>query len=40
MGGLALAQVGYNSYVRFLAPILGIMFVLICAFVGVASVVS
>jgi uncharacterized ion transporter superfamily protein YfcC len=40
MGGLALAQVGYNRYVRFLAPILGIMFVLICAFVGVASVVS
>ena len=40
MGGLALGKVGYNRYVRFLAPILGIMFVLICVFVAIASVVS
>ena len=40
MGGLALARVGYDRYVRFLAPILGIMFVLVCIFMALASAVS
>ena len=34
MGGLTLAKVGYNRYLRFLVPFLGIMFVLDCAFVS------
>jgi uncharacterized ion transporter superfamily protein YfcC len=40
MGGLTLAKVGYNRYLRFLLPFLGIMFVLICAFVSIAAVVD
>jgi uncharacterized ion transporter superfamily protein YfcC len=40
MGGLTLAKVGYNRYLRFLAPFLAIMFVLICGFVSVAAVVD
>jgi len=40
MGGLALAKVGYNRYLRFLAPFLAIQFVLICVFVAIATVVS
>ncbi len=30
MGGLTLAKVGYDRYLRFVAPLLGILFVLIC----------
>jgi uncharacterized ion transporter superfamily protein YfcC len=37
MGGLALAKVGYDKYLRFLAPLLGILFVLICAFLAVGA---
>jgi uncharacterized ion transporter superfamily protein YfcC len=40
MGGLTLARVGYNRYLRFLAPFLAIMFVLICAFIALATVVD
>jgi uncharacterized ion transporter superfamily protein YfcC len=40
MGGLALAKVRYDRYLRFLAPFLVIMFVLICAFVAVATLVD
>lgn len=38
MGGLALGRVGYNKYVRFVAPLLGILFVLtiLFMFLGVA----
>lgn len=32
MGGLALARVGYDKYLRFLWPLLAILFVLICGF--------
>lgn len=32
MGGLTLAKVGYDKYVRFVAPLLAILFVLICGF--------
>lgn len=37
MGGLALAKVKYNVYLRFLAPLLVILFVMIIAFVGIAG---
>ena len=38
MGGLALSRVGYNRYLRFLAPLLGIILILTCLFMllGVA----
>ena len=32
MGGLALAGVGYNKYLKFVIPYIGIMFVLVCGF--------
>ena len=38
MGGLVLAKVRYDRYLRFVAPFLAIMFVLCCIFVGVGSV--
>lgn len=37
MGGLAVAKVEYNAYVRFIAPLLGILAVLIMGFLGVAA---
>ncbi|MFG3282207.1 YfcC family protein [Streptomyces sp. NPDC048111] len=37
IGGVALAKVGYNKYLRFVAPLLAILFVLICAFVAVGA---
>jgi uncharacterized ion transporter superfamily protein YfcC len=40
MGGLSLARVGYDRYLRFVAPFLGLMFVLVCAFIAVASAVQ
>jgi uncharacterized ion transporter superfamily protein YfcC len=38
MGGLALSRVGYNRYLRFVAPLLGIILILTCLFMllGVA----
>ncbi len=32
MGGLTLAKVGYDRYIRFVAPLMAALFVLICAF--------
>jgi uncharacterized ion transporter superfamily protein YfcC len=32
MGGLALAKVGYDKYVRFIVPYLGILFVAVTIF--------
>ncbi len=40
VGGQALAKVGYNRYLRLLAPLLGILFVLVLIFVGIAAVIS
>jgi uncharacterized ion transporter superfamily protein YfcC len=40
MGGLTLAKVGYNRYLRFLVPFLVIMFVLVCVFVSIATVMD
>jgi uncharacterized ion transporter superfamily protein YfcC len=40
MGGLALAKVGYDRYIRFVAPLLGIFFVLTIGFLVLGSVLS
>jgi uncharacterized ion transporter superfamily protein YfcC len=40
MGGIALAKVGYDKYLRFLAPLLGILFVLICGFLALGAALS
>jgi uncharacterized ion transporter superfamily protein YfcC len=40
MGGLALARVSYGTYLRFIAPLLGILLVLISAFIAVGAVMS
>jgi uncharacterized ion transporter superfamily protein YfcC len=40
MGGLALARVGYDRYIRFVAPLLGILFVLTIGFLVLGSVLS
>ncbi|WP_405490055.1 YfcC family protein [Nocardia sp. NBC_00511] len=36
-GGIALAKVRYDRYVKFIAPLMGILFVLICVFIAVAA---
>jgi uncharacterized ion transporter superfamily protein YfcC len=38
MGGLMLAKVPYDSYIRFVAPFLGIMFVLVSIFIAIGAV--
>jgi len=40
MGGLALAKVRYDRYIRFVAPLLLILFVLICGFMVLGSVMG
>jgi len=40
MGGLALAKVSYGAYLRFLAPLLGVLLVLITVFVAVGAALS
>lgn len=40
MGGLTLAKVGYDKYIRFILPLLLILFVLICGFLFVGSALS
>jgi uncharacterized ion transporter superfamily protein YfcC len=40
MGGLVLAKVGYNKYVRFIVPLLGILFALTCAFLVLGTVLG
>ena len=40
MGGLAMAKVEYNRYLRFIAPLLGILFVLIIGFVAVGAALT
>ncbi|MFI9775064.1 YfcC family protein [Streptomyces sp. NPDC051956] len=37
IGGVALAKVGYDKYLRFIWPLLAILFVLICAFVAAGA---
>lgn len=40
MGGLALAGVGYNKYLKFVGPYLGILFVLVCVFLALGTAVG
>lgn len=40
MGGLALAKVRYDKYLRFIGPLLGILLVMTVVFVGVGSALS
>lgn len=37
MGGLALSKVGYDKYLRFVWPFLAVVFVVICAFLGISA---
>ena len=37
MGGLVLAKVGYDKYVRFILPLLGALFVLTCLFLALGT---
>ncbi|MEV7419788.1 Na+/H+ antiporter NhaC family protein [Streptomyces sp. NPDC089919] len=39
IGGVALAKVGYDKYLRFVWPLLAILFVLICGFVALGAAV-
>jgi uncharacterized ion transporter superfamily protein YfcC len=38
MGGLALSKIGYNKYLRFVAPYLGIVFVVVSLFLAVGTI--
>ncbi len=40
MGGLALAGVGYNKFLRFIAPLLGVLFVMILAFMAIGAAIG
>ncbi|MBB4895489.1 putative ion transporter superfamily protein YfcC [Streptomyces olivoverticillatus] len=40
MGGVSLAKVGYDRYLRFVWPLLAVLAVLICAFVAMGAVMS
>jgi uncharacterized ion transporter superfamily protein YfcC len=40
MGGLTLAKVGYDRYLRFVTPLLVVLFVLVCVFVFFGSATS
>ncbi|MCL1599172.1 MAG: YfcC family protein, partial [Actinomycetia bacterium] len=40
MGGLALAGVGYNKYVKFVLPYIGIMFVLVSGFLVLGTIIG
>lgn len=40
IGGVALAKVGYDKYLRFVWPLLAILFVLICAFVALGAALT
>jgi len=40
MGGLALSKIGYDKYIRFIAPYLAIMFVLIVIFIGLGVIIG
>jgi uncharacterized ion transporter superfamily protein YfcC len=37
MGGLALSMVGYDKYLRFVWPFRAVVFVIVCAFLGIAA---
>jgi uncharacterized ion transporter superfamily protein YfcC len=39
MGGLALAKLGYDRYIRFILPFIGIMFILVSIFIFIGTLV-
>src|SRR3954468_23825761 len=40
MGGLALSKVGYNRFLKFVWPFLAVVFVVVCAFLGISAATS
>jgi uncharacterized ion transporter superfamily protein YfcC len=40
VGGLALSKVGYDRYLTFVWPYLVAVFIVVCAFVGIAAAVG
>src|SRR5262249_53327027 len=40
MGGLALSKVGYDRYLKFVWPFLLVVFLVCCAFIGIAAATS
>jgi uncharacterized ion transporter superfamily protein YfcC len=40
MGGLALSKVGYDKYLRFVWPFVLIVFIVVCAFLGISAATS
>jgi uncharacterized ion transporter superfamily protein YfcC len=40
MGGLALSKVGYDKYLKFVWPFLAVVFVVVCAFLGISAAVA
>jgi uncharacterized ion transporter superfamily protein YfcC len=40
MGGLALSKVGYDRYLKFVWPFLVLVFIVVCAFLGIAAAVG
>jgi uncharacterized ion transporter superfamily protein YfcC len=40
MGGLALSKVGYDKYLRFVWPFLLVVFLVVCAFLGISAATS
>jgi uncharacterized ion transporter superfamily protein YfcC len=40
MGGLALSKVGYNRYLQFVWPFVAAVFVICCAFIGIAAAIG
>ncbi|WP_407549135.1 YfcC family protein [Streptomyces sp. Pv4-95] len=40
MGGISLAKVGYDKYLRFVWPLLAVLFALICGFVALGAVIG
>jgi uncharacterized ion transporter superfamily protein YfcC len=40
MGGLALSKIGYDRYLKFVWPFLAAVFVVICAYLGIAAAIG
>jgi uncharacterized ion transporter superfamily protein YfcC len=40
MGGLALSKVGYDKYLRFVWPFVLVVFIVVCAFLGISAATS
>jgi uncharacterized ion transporter superfamily protein YfcC len=40
IGGVALAKVGYDKYLRFVWPLLALLFLMICGFVAFGAILT